>query len=402
MGSLDVTVLTTSYPISEQSVSGVFVARLLQAMPENIRITVLTPAAPGFQPMGASSNIRVKTFRYAPDRWQLLAHQPGGIPVALAQNPFLYLLVPIFLLSMFIALLRASKNTQLIHANWSICGYVAGLAGRLRKIPVVTTLRGEDLNRAATSWVHDFLVRSTLRSSYRIVTVSDAFSKRIEENYPEFSAKCETIPNGVGDEFIRIGGARTNSLSDAEQYRSSPLRLISVGSLIPRKGMNVVLKAIAQLPEPGEVLLSIAGDGPEMQSLQSLAEELGIAARVTFVGEQSPSEIATLLQFHDVFILASHSEGRPNVVLEAKAAGLPVLASDIDGVREIVDHDRDGLLFDDNAEDQLATHIQHLLQRPDVIGRYAMQAHRSIVENKLTWHRAAEQYQSVYRAAVLV
>jgi glycosyltransferase involved in cell wall biosynthesis len=78
------------------------------------------------------------------------------------------------------------------------------------------------------------------------------------------------------------------------------------------------------------------------------------------------------------------------------------LASDIDGVREIVDHDRDGLLFDDNAEDQLATHIQHLLHCPDVIGRYAMQAHRSIVENELTWHRAAEQYQSVYRAAVSV
>ena len=128
---------------------------------------------------------------------------------------------------------------------------------------------------------------------------------------------------------------------------------------------------------------------------------MGIDKQVEFVGELAPSQIVDLLESQDVFVLASHSEGKPNVTLEAKAAGLPVIASNIDGVREIIVHGQDGLLFTDNSPDQLAEEINRLLLSPQARLLYAARAHRYIVENNLTWHNAADQYLSVYRSALL-
>ena len=154
------------------------------------------------------------------------------------------------------------KNTNLIHANWSICGFIAGMVGKLRCIPVVTTLRGEDLNRASRSNLHIFFVRCAMRFSRRVITVSNAFEKRLEALFPEFTSKCQTISNGVGEEFIRIGARRfAQPLATAQDPRNRPLRIVTVCSLIPRKGVDVILKALAYLPDPETVALTIAGDG---------------------------------------------------------------------------------------------------------------------------------------------
>ena len=104
----------------------------------------------------------------------------------------------------------------------------------------------------------------------------------------------------------------------------------------------------------------MAGSGPELAALEQLVETLRLGDDIEFVGAVEPRMVVDLLAKADAFVLASHSEGRPSVVLEAMAAALPVIATDIDGVRDIVEHESTGLLYDGDDTFHLAGHISRL------------------------------------------
>ncbi len=154
-----VALLTTSFPLNRDSVSGVFVWRLARSFPSTVLATVVTPCdTSGTPPVTIPDSYNVHCFRYAPWRWQLLAHQPGGIPVALQRSIAMRCLLPIFLVAMLIACFRVSRKADIIHANWSVNGAIAGLVGFFLKKPVVTTLRGEDVTRAKNSKLYYYLL----------------------------------------------------------------------------------------------------------------------------------------------------------------------------------------------------------------------------------------------------
>ncbi len=388
-----VALVTTSFPLEISGSSGIFVARLVEALARRVRIEVVVPSAtaPG---RTAWRDTPIHAFRYAPWRYQLLAHAQGGVPVALRRRPWLRLLLPVFLLSMFWACLRRGRNADLLHANWAPTGVVAGCAGWLLRIPVVTTIRGEDAQRLADSSLQRLLMRACVALNRQIVCVSEGLLRDIAERFPSHAGKFRFVGNGVGSDFSECGTGDGDT--------RGRLVLLVVGSLIPRKNVGLALRAMARLPielQSG-VVLRMVGDGPERAALEREAAALGLGDAVEFRGAVDPERVPAQLASGAALLLCSHSEGRPNVVLEAMAAGLPIVASDIVGLRELVRPDIEGLLFAVNDESALVCQLARLLSDRKLRLRLAHAARQRIAELGLSWDAAADGYLRIYAAAM--
>ena len=381
--------LTTSFPLTRDSVSGIFVMRLIQNMPSSIHTTVVTPCATdtSFTDNELKLNYKVRCFRYAPRRWQILAHGPGGILTAIKTHKPYVLLIPLFLAAMFIAILRAARHADVIHANWSINGVIAGIAGMLSRTPVLTTLRGSDVALANKSRLFRMILRACMLLSTRIVTVSQGLATAAAALAPRHAAKIVMIPNGV--DMTVMNSAPLRMPADG-------FRLMTIANLIPGKGVDIIIQAMGRLENLADFSLTVIGEGPERDRLEKLSKSLGVAAHVKFAGSIPPADIPVHLARADLFILASFSEGRPNVILEAFAAAVPVVASNIDGINELVTHGTTGLLFKPGDPQDLARQIQRLYSDNKLLSTMKIATRRYIEENELTWPAAAARYTDLY------
>ena len=385
-------VLTTSFPSTVYPHSGVFVRRLLERLPEDIRVTVLTPALDRTGEFsGRGNRIKIGGVCYAPRAWQTLAHGEGGIPVALRRHPWQWALVPVFCMALLVQTLRLARQADLIHAHWSVCGVIAGLAGRLTGTPVVTTLRGEDVTQADTSVLFRTAMRWCALLNDRIVTVGLAMAEKVDYWLSARGGHLAVIPNGVGLTL------------NATQPMTKGRRFVvaAIGNLIDRKKVDSVVGAFAMFAEHApSVKLVVVGDGPRRGALEAMVRNLGQRDRVAFTGAIPPDAVPELLSRCSALVLASRSEGRPNVVLEAMAAGVPVVASDIDGVREMIVHGERGLLFPVGDERQLAAHLRRLMGEPDLARRLAANARQWVDDQGLTWENAARRYAELYHDVI--
>lgn len=394
MDTIRIALLTTSFPLTPRSVSGIFVYHLIKHFPANIFTTVITPAGRDPVDNALGDRMKIRAFRYAPKRLELLAHRPGGIPVALRNNKWLYFLVPTFLLSALMNCVRFGRRSKIIHANWVMNGCIAGLIGKILRIPVVTTLRGEDVTRAQKYRLDRFLLRLCLFLSTRVVVVSQAMKRWLCDEFPKIGRRVCLIENGIENIFLEIHRQRGVKNSDSE------VRVVTIGSLIPRKGVDQIVQAMAGADNRANLFLSIVGTGPEATALSQMVSDLGLARNVRFVGQIAASNIPDTLAKADIFVLASHSEGRPNVVLEAMAARLPVIATNIDGNKELIVHNENGLLFRDGAVEELTRHLESLSRDAELRDRLGGNARRFIVEHGLSWSNTACRYSELYSSLI--
>ena len=156
-------------------------------------------------------------------------------------------------------------------------------------------------------------------------------------------------------------------------------RLLTVGRMASVKGMPVLLDAIKQLRnDHPDLTLTVVGDGPERNDFEQRAKSLGIEANVDFVGYQSQAEVRERLSNADVFVLPSFAEGVPVVLMEAMAAGVPVVTTRIAGVAELVDDGQSGRLVPPGDQHALADAIDDLLTDPDKRTRFGHAGHQKV------------------------
>jgi glycosyltransferase involved in cell wall biosynthesis len=173
----------------------------------------------------------------------------------------------------------------------------------------------------------------------------------------------------------------------------------TVGRLAEVKRHDLLIRGFARvlIDHPATALL-IVGDGPERSALEGLADSLGIRDRVHFAGYREQPEL--LLRGMDVFALASRMEGMPLAILEAWAAGVPVVASRVGGVPALIDHGRTGLLFDSGDEEALAMHLGGLLANP-IQARQIGEAGRIQAVAKYDSSVMSSSYNDYYREILL-
>ncbi len=245
---------------------------------------------------------------------------------------------------------------------------------------VFTTIRGEDFNRAKKSKAYRCLIWFCLILNQKLITVSNEISNGIKDIFPDKKDQVVMIPNGVNYTPYPL----RKKTCDEDR-----LSIITVGSLIERKDIGTAFRALSVLPQ--KFTLQIIGDGPEFNNLHILACKMKLAKRVNFVGRVKPNNVSNYLNKSDVFLITSKSEGRPNVVLEAFATGRPVIASDIPGNRELVTHDKNGLLFPVGDHVELAK-LLRLTSDYELRLKLSEGGKETIIKRGLSWENTADKY----------
>jgi glycosyltransferase involved in cell wall biosynthesis len=228
-------------------------------------------------------------------------------------------------------------------------------------------------------------IRTALRRADVIVPNSRHLCRLLLEFEPELGLKTVLIPNGVAPDTI----APQTSSSDSDEAR-----LITVSQLIRRKRVELVLQALNQLRQREiPARLTIVGEGPQKTKLQRIAASLKIDDVVDFAGYQFRDRVPHMLRKHDIFVLASQSEGMSNAVLEAMAAGLPIVTTR-NGTHDIVLDAGCGLVVPAGGLDELTESLDHLARDPvtrQVYGQAALEyAHRNC------WTDCAQQFEAVF------
>lgn len=207
-------------------------------------------------------------------------------------------------------------------------GVAAGMIAARLNLPVVITARGTDINLIPEHDRPRRMIQQTAGRAAAMITVCQALKDSLVE-LGVAPDKVTVLRNGVDLETFHPM-ARPPA---REKFRLRRPTLLSVGGLITRKANDLTISALPELPEH-ELLL--AGEGPERAALQALAERLGVADRVRFLGRVAHHELAEIYSAADAMVLASSREGWANVLLEAMACGTPVVASNVWGTPEVV------------------------------------------------------------------
>jgi glycosyltransferase involved in cell wall biosynthesis len=183
-----------------------------------------------------------------------------------------------------------------------------------------------------------------------------------------------------------------------ERREGEPLRLLNVGRMVRLKGQSILLEAVALLRDRGiPTHLTIVGEGPLRGELAQIIERLELAPFVTLAGYVGQDDIATYYDNADVFCLPSLREGVPVVLMEAMTSGLPVVASGIMGIPELVEPDRNGLLVPPGRADLLADAIARL--GDDATERERLGEHgRRKVLGEYDVARSAERLHDIFSA----
>jgi len=275
-------------------------------------------------------------------------------------------------------------QTFLFHAN--IMGRVAGrLAGVSR---IVSGIRVAEKRSRFPLW----LDRVTDRFVHRHVCVSGAVARFSMDTGRLPSNKVEVIGNGVDAD--RFGKAVPADLSKFGIPKGSRVGVF-VGRLDPQKQPLLLLEAARTLAvEHGELHFLLVGEGPMRGELEAFIDSHGLSSGVHLAGWQA--DVPGILAGADFLVLPSLWEGMPNVILEAMAAGLPVVSTRVEGTDELIDDGKNGMIVEPNSPAELVEAISQLLQNPTrtkEMGRLAQQK----VTKEFTWDSMVAQYTSLYR-----
>ena len=250
----------------------------------------------------------------------------------------------------------SGQGYDLIDAHYFYPDGVAAvrLAQRLGK-PVVVTARGTDINLIARYHFPRRQIIWAANHAHAVVAVSKALKESLVA-LGVAADKITVLRNGVDLERFH---PLEKSVLQGKFKLTTPVWLFA-GHLVKLKGVHIIIAALADIPV---ATLLIAGSGPEERRLRQLADSLGVAHRIRFLGDVSHTDLCEYYNAADVLVLASSREGMPNVVLEALACGTPVIATRAGGTPELVSSPEAGGLMQERTPEALVAAWHRLRTR---------------------------------------
>ena len=394
--------ITSAYPTHRDDARGIFIHRLARELcRQGIQVTVIAPGAPSASSRETMDGVEIHRAKYWIQRWQHLATDLSGIVPNLKQRPWLLFQVPPLISALTWKAVQLAKSADIIHAHWL---YPAGIAGvivsKMRKVPLVVTSHGGDLNIARHSKALTFLSRRVSLASSKCVAVSEDLC----EQFVSFGIsrdKVAWIPYGVDS----IGTTDSTRLCERNLYLENfralqGTRLLYLGSLNDRKSVETLISAYHNLVQRGySVVCAIVGSGPTKDKLIRMARDRSLRG-ILFLDPVSPSEVPAWMAAAHVLVLPSLSEGRPVVVLEAMAMGTPVIATDIPGTRELVRHGETGFLFSPGDSEQLTRCLELAINNKHQLLAMGQHAKGCVERDQLTTLQIARKYIFLYDSVI--
>lgn len=273
---------------------------------------------------------------------------------------------------------RLLKQTKcdVIHSH----GYRSNIIGiclaKILRLPSIATCHGY-ISTDGNLRVYNFLDRLMMRFSSKIIAVSGALKQDLLKSGIQ-EKRVITIENAVQANYTRQAFIAKRAEKRALLGIHHDEFIVGyVGRLSTEKGVNHLIDAICSLRKTGTAARAlIIGDGPQRNELERMAQRNGLGDHILFTGFQS--DIPSWLPSLDIFVLPSLTEGTPMALLEAMAAGVPVVASRVGGVPKLIAHGINGYLFDAGNSVELAGLLSNLLKKPDIGNAMAEEALRVV------------------------
>ncbi len=287
--------------------------------------------------------------------------------------------------------LLAAEDFDVLHLHSPLQPTLTHLALKHARCPVVATFHSY-YPRDLLAETFQAPLRRRLAAARLRIPVSEAALRPVERLFP---GDYRIIPNGV--DYALFAGAQPTALPGLDPERQ---RILFVGAMVKRKGLPLLLRSFARLAEQrGDVDLLVVGDGPDRRRIEA-GLPAALAGRVHFLGAITDrAQLAATYAAADLF--CAPSLGRESfgmVLLEAMAAGLPVVGFDIEGYRDVVSQGVDGLLVEAGNEDALAGALDYFLDHPEARRRYGERGRAKAAG--LDWSEIARRVEAVYCEAL--
>jgi glycosyltransferase involved in cell wall biosynthesis len=274
---------------------------------------------------------------------------------------------------------------DLVSTHCSKAGVLGRLAARTLGVPALFTAHGWSFSDGVPGYrrsLYRGLERIAAPLAQRVVVVCDGDRRVAREERIASARKLRMVYNGMPDIDV----------SQRARPDEKPVRLIMIARVCEQKDYPTLLRALAELRDL-DWHLDQVGDGPMQRDIHRLADELGLSERISFLGLRE--DVVPLLARSHVYLLISNWEGFPRSILEAMRAGLPVIASDVGGVREAVSDGRSGFLVHRSDVHFVTERLRQLIESPSLrlaLGREG----RELYVRRFTFERMLEETIGVY------
>jgi glycosyltransferase involved in cell wall biosynthesis len=390
-GPLRIGVITSTYPRSDEDYEVPWLRESVNRIAaRGHELTVIAPSYSGLK-SHMIDGIEVRRFRYAPTRLEKLTHGEGA-PNKLKKNPFLKVLTLTYLLSGIWSVWRIcrEKRIDVLHVHWPFPhGLMALLPAWLGRVQIVSSCHGAEIALAARNRLSTALLASCLRCSTAVTANSSHTANLIRK----ISGRdAQVIPYGATVRIDQQPCSRSNEV---------PLLLFS-GRLIPRKGVNYLLKAIPLILAERQARLVITGDGYCRAEWEALSRGLGVADRVEFAGFVSNERLSELFRSCAIYVHPAiyddrgDTEGLGVVLIEALRNSRPVVASEVGGIVDVIKDEETGLLVPEKDPAAIANAVLRLLD-DSVLARRLGEQGNVYAAQFFDWDRITDQLEAVYR-----
>lgn len=388
--------IVTAFPRNQDDVIVPWLLEMLKRLQAaGVEVEVATSAYRG----GGNrefGGIPVHRFRYFPSRWETLTHDEA-VPDRMKRSWLYRVMAVCYVLAGALAVWRLCRRRRfdIVHVHWpfphALFGWMARRAGAGA---VVTTFYGVELRwvKSSMPFFRRFLAWAA-RSSDRVVAISSYTAGEI--------AELARVPIEVIPYTIALPPAEHR----ATQPEGRPFTVLFVGRLVDRKGVEYLIEALGLLPERLAVRLMVVGEGPARPALEELARRSPRRGGIEFTGRIAQAALQQAYAGADLFVLPSvvdrrgDTEGLGVVLLEAMNERVPVIASEIGGITDIVSQEETGLLVPPADAPALAVAILRLANDPALARSLTEQAYQRLQE-RFSWPAIIGRWMVLYGGLV--
>jgi len=382
--TIKVCIITTSMQRYTNDNRSPFIFDLASAIQKRkIDVSIIAMHVQDTQKKEEMENIPVRRLKYFFEKYEVLQETRAGIPAAWEKNKMSIILIILFFMRLTIFLAIHGHEFDLLHANWTLSALSAVLTKPFHRRPVVTTLHGSDIFSATKYRLFKIFTKIAIGASDTVICVSTILKDAITDM--GFNRKkIFVIPNGIFVENFtpKIKNNRKNEI-------------LFIGSLTRKKGAHLLIEAFSQIMNSfPNFSIRIVGDGPEEEKLKQVSKKLGVEENVIIQKSIPHDKIGKMMQEAFMFVLPSINEGFGIVLLEALASGLPCIAFDSGGVKDVLGDGR-GILVEPENVNALSSAITNLINDREM---YCKLSENGIVfSQNFHWEIIAKQVVEIYK-----
>lgn len=391
---MKILVLTTTFPRWKDDTTPAFVYELSKRLQENGReIVVLAPHHEGAKKFEIMDGMKVYRFPYFwPTKYQRLVYEGGILPnlkrsnLTKVQIPFL------FLSELFYAIkIIRKEKIDIIHSHWIIpSGLIGGICKKILGVKHLLTLHAAGFFALESLPAKKTIATFNVKNCDGITVVSSYIYERLlklvqSKILNSLKNKMEIVPMGVDTSTFRTN-ADKNELKIKHDIKSRNV-LLFIGRLAEKKGLDYLIKAMPEIVSKNpNTSLMICGDGPLRKESEEHVKKMNLEKFVRFAGYVNSKEKMDYLSLSDTLIVPSivtqsgDTEGLPVVILEGLAAGKPVVASDVSGIKDAIKDGQNGFLVKQKNSDQIAEKVLELIDKQELATRFSNSAIKTAKE----------------------